>query len=131
MARRAHQVAIELRTQEGRFLLRIRCFSLPRESGEFRLAAPAHALYKCSIRVAGEILKGRALPIFFTHEEQREERRKQHHRCGKFQLFEANQPSQSITQHAIAYLVVVLRTHHEPARRKGLRRIAVAAGAVQ
>ena len=67
--------------------------------------------------MAYEIRKRRCFPVFFTHEQQGYERRKEHHGSRQLQPFEGDQGAEPLAFQTVSHLIVVLGEDHELASR--------------
>ena len=76
--------------------------------GKFLFPSPAHRFDQCRVGMAYEIKKRRRLPVFFPHEKERDERRKEHGGRRQPKPFRGYQLVQPLSLHAVSHLVMIL-----------------------
>src|SRR3954451_16323521 len=79
----------------------------------------------------GEVLEWRGFAVLLAHEQHWDEWREDDGGCGEAQFVDRSERRQSIAEHAVADLVVVLREHHELLAVARLWRRTVFASAVR
>src|SRR5580704_5886341 len=123
------QAVLQPRIRKCCLVLRIGHFVAPSELGEFLAAPSANGLDQIFVSVAREIQERRLLPVFFSHEQQRNKWREQSHPGGQLLRLEIDERTQAFAARPVAYLIVILAAHHKMRGRNSGRRISMPSAA--
>ena len=117
----AARFPVQLRLAKGFQARRIGGLTLPLEGGKlFRPAGP-YGLDQVLVGMVHKVEKRGFLTIFFAHEEQRHIGRQENQTGTDLQTFKIHQAGHSLSQHAIADLVMVLGKNQKLVTRSVLR----------